>query len=145
MAGQQYDRPVQFASVVHLSGSSLYRAGFEKGTRLHHGDSASAANLLLAQATNRQKEIAIRLAMRACRWRIVRQVLTESILLAVLGGILGLVLSFWTSHLLRSFIPGVPTVQRVTLDLGVLGFASGVAPMGFRRVTRLPSSLWLWC
>ncbi|MGO9272726.1 MAG: ABC transporter permease [Terriglobia bacterium] len=84
---------------------------------------ANVANLLLARATARRKEVAIRTAMGATRWRLIRQLLTESMLLGVAGGALGLLLAFWGIKLLLVLRPGnLPRLHEVSLDPRVLGF-----------------------
>jgi len=78
---------------------------------------ANVANMLLARASARQQEIAVRLAIGASRMRLFRQLLTESILLSGLGGVLGLVFAYWTADLLLAFRP--PGDFPITLDLGI--------------------------
>jgi predicted permease len=99
----------------------------------------NVANLLLSRAATRETEIAVRRALGAGRGRIIRQLLTESVVMGLAGGLLGLALAYWGKNLLISFIaPTMPSLDPVSIDgrvllaniaIGVLtGLAFGLAP-----------------
>jgi putative ABC transport system permease protein len=89
---------------------------------------ANVAGLLLARGAGRQTEVAVRSAMGAGRWRIVRQLLTESIILSLAGGALGIALAFGGLHLfIANAPPGFPRLNELRLDLPVLAFTAAIA------------------
>jgi len=96
---------------------------------------ANIANLLLARATSRAREIAVRAALGAGRTRIVRQLLSETLVLGLLGGLTGIALAYWGVHGLSSLLPSsVPRANEIGLDRFVLGFAlllSAIASCAF--------------
>jgi len=110
---------------------------------------ANVANLQLARASARQKEIALRTALGASRGRVARQLITESVLLALVGGALSLLLAFWLIKLLTGLLPaGMPQGTSITIDANVLlyslilslatGLLFGLAPI-FQAFSRSPS------
>ena len=89
---------------------------------------ANVANLLLARATGRQKEVAVRTALGASWSRLVRQLLTESMLVGVIGGAAGLLVARGALQVVRSFNPGnIPRLDAIQIDSFVLVFALGVS------------------
>ena len=88
---------------------------------------ANVANLLLARAASRQKEIALRTALGASRVRVVRQLLTESLMLSIVSGVAGLGLSIWLIKLLVAITPpNTPRLDEIRIDLRVFGFTLAV-------------------
>jgi predicted permease len=89
---------------------------------------ANVANLLLSRATGRQKEVAIRTALGAGWTRLVRQLLTESVLLSVAGGAAGLLIAQWSLYIVRTVNPGnIPRLDLISIDSRVLAFTFAVS------------------
>lgn len=84
---------------------------------------ANVANLLLASGASRTKEMAIRTALGASRWRVIRQLFTESTILALAGGAVGLLIAFWGLAAITKLLPtDFPRLNEIHMDLRVLGF-----------------------
>lgn len=88
----------------------------------------NVANLMLARTASRDREMAVRAALGASRWRMARQLLTESVVLATAGGLLGLLLAQWVIDVLPTLNPSsIPRLSTVALDVPVLLFTLGVS------------------
>src|SRR5437773_3381 len=102
---------------------------------------ANVANLMLARASSRERELAIRAALGASRWRLVRQALVESVILALAGGAAGALLASWSVHLLvRAAPPEVPRIADIRLDLTVLA-VTGLVSIAAGVLFGLPAAL----
>ena len=84
----------------------------------------NVANLLLARAVSRNREISIRAALGAGRWQIIKQLLSESMVLGVLGGLAGLLIAIWGIDSLKAFLPNVPRINEISPDFRVLAFTT---------------------
>ena len=105
--------------------------------------SVNVANLLLARASGRQREMAVRLALGASRARMIRQLLTESMILSLLSGLVGVLTAIAALHFVQFFPARIPRLAEVQVDWTVLSFAllvSLVAALGFGLVPALQSS-----
>jgi len=125
--GESIGSEVAVVPLLHQAlGRNLHRAllvlwGVVAGVLLIAA--ANVANLTLARAATRQKEIALRLALGAGRWRVMRQLLAESTVLALVGGALGVLLGWWGLKLFIAAGPSnIPRLNEVTLDVTALGF-----------------------
>src|SRR6202047_2396989 len=152
--------PPQFRNEVHLSVRSL-RDRQGEDLRLAFWVLLGAvlavllvactnvASLLLARATSRERELAVRAALGASRNRLIRQALTESLVLGILGGAAGCWIAYMLMHLFVSIAPeGIPRLQQSTLDLRVILFTVGISLLcgiifGLAPALRMPTSEFL--
>jgi putative ABC transport system permease protein len=89
---------------------------------------ANVANLLIVKAAARTREIVVRAALGASRWQIIQQLLTESLLLALIGGALGVIVAYWLVDLLKRVAPdGTPRMEEIAINSRVLLFGLGVS------------------
>src|SRR5438876_5163224 len=96
----------------------------------------NVANLLLARSLSRNREISIRAALGAGRWRIIKQLLAESTLLGAFGGLAGLVVAIWGIDSLKAFLPSIPRIDHISPDPLVLG-VTAIASLGIGIISGL--------
>src|ERR1700736_1050960 len=84
----------------------------------------NVANLLLARSLSRNREISIRAALGAGRWQIIKQLLVESAVLGIFGGLAGLMLAIWCVDSMKAFLPGIPRMDEISPDPRVLAFTT---------------------
>ena len=99
---------------------------------------ANVASLLLARTAVRQREFALRMALGSGRWQLIRQLMTESLLLAAIGGLLGLLLAHWGTLALAGYMPGGNALN-LSLDRRVVAFAIGVSALAGIFVGLVPA------
>jgi predicted permease len=120
---RRFNRVVKFQDDVVGEKSNMLWLLFGSVTFVLLIACANVANLLLAASAARQKEMAIRSALGASRWRVIRQLFTESTMLALCGGAFGLLLSFWLLSLIKELLPGdFPRFDEIQMDWRVLAF-----------------------
>jgi putative ABC transport system permease protein len=96
----------------------------------------NVANLLLARSLSRNREISIRAALGAGRWQIIKQLLSESVLLGAMGGFAGLLIAIWGIDSLKAFLPDIPRIDQISPDFRVLAF-TGLVSLGVGMIAGL--------